>query len=1170
MSYSNGLLHSSLSIQTPQRGLPGVGFELTDDGNYDIDGKRLTDVAEPVDGKDATTKAYVDEKTSHNTSNLYHLRQSFEFYDSSGTKLALSTDNITGLLSDYKYGYYKIAKGGDEITYSYVLLKIKNNLPQSTYSALFHMYGYKNNKIITGLDLGPILYVSDPENYHILKFDDDDSLDTRHDTKGIIWFTADGNGSFNIELRFWDKSITHFVVLSRCVEGEVNLGFRIDIFNVPHNSSSTFYFEDINMNGRKIKIVGDPTDDGDGTNKKYVDTANSKQDIAIADKANKSYVDGEIAKVNIDTTPLLPRNGSRSMFGDLDMDGNHILSVENLVDYKDVDPYEYRVKDLKSVVNKEYLNENFLKKVDKDGREYYDLKQIVIKNSTPHDDGSYDNDTLVSKAFVDAEISKLPKPDTNVLKLDGSKAMTGALDMNNNEIKNLKYPQPSDASYAASVDFVNNTIAGNNTVISNIIDTRLRESEEGSIQSVQQENIFKKVMTDNLFKEDDRIEFLSTINYNLLHRINHLTYLFRIKKDPPESYNGRLSIDLRYLPTGTYTMVFEMKFFPQIDHDKVSVNATSSSLNQVSTKTRVIKFDYGYYSRSIINFNKSFTNPGIDDLDIDLHLSLKDTVSPKPDKTSINVIVYGVKGTHSDIPIQTWDKLYDINNGTLKFEIPINMNGKAITNLKDPQPSDASYAASVNFVNKTVNGSNVIINGIIDKKIQESEERSIQATQQENAFKKVMDDDLFIIEDDDIVSFGIVEKDFHRVNQKTHEFKISYDSSIGYYSTRLGISVVYLPISYYTIVFEMYFSDKIDSNNITINANSGTLSVNKINTKISSNHTRSVINFYKAIIHHSDDELEIDMALKNKSGESYENNTNIFVVVYGVYGTQNDVNVELWDRYIYINNKKINFEAPIDMVNKDIENVNDLSINNELNMNNRPIKNVGDGNENSDAVNVKQLNQVENNINNNSNSIKKNEDLIGFLYRNLIKNDSKFLLITHLYFLDLIEGRTQNNYTYQTQTSNNSKNTFYLTFEHKTSTNDAMIIKIGWPKSLNFLITKDRIIISENLLIDEPHIYTTTIPNILKGKQLLFWMKFDTKVNFHSIKIDICGTPNSINVNIPYNPGSLPYISKIHVSDSPFTIKRGLITKNYYDNNSNAYNDVLDYERSEGTFVDTS
>ena len=66
------------------------------------------------------------------------------------------------------------------------------------------------------------------------------------------------------------------------------------------------------------------------------------------------------------------------------------------------------------------------------------------------------------------------------------------------------------------------------------------------------------------------------------------------------------------------------------------------------------------------------------------------------------------------------------------------------------------------------------------------------------------------------------------------------------------------------------------------------------------------------------------------------------------------------------------------------------------------------------------------------------------------------------------------------------------------------------------------------------------------------------------------GWPKSLIFLIIYNPGSPPYISKIHVSDSPFTIKRGLITKNYYDNNSNAYNDVLDYERSEGTFVDAS
>ena len=121
------------------------------------------------------------------------------------------------------------------------------------------------------------------------------------------------------------------------------------------------------------------------------------------------------------------------MTGDLDMNENHILSVKNLTDHKVDDAYSDIVKDLKSVVNKEYLNQNSLKIKGND----YDLNQRVIKNSAPHDDGSYDNNTLVSKAFVDAEIAKLPKPDTDVLKLDGSKAMTGNLDMGMKKILNV-------------------------------------------------------------------------------------------------------------------------------------------------------------------------------------------------------------------------------------------------------------------------------------------------------------------------------------------------------------------------------------------------------------------------------------------------------------------------------------------------------------------------------------------------------------------------------------------------------------------------------------------------------------------------------------------------------------------------------------------------------------
>ena len=110
-----------------------------------------------------------------------------------------------------------------------------------------------------------------------------------------------------------------------------------------------------------------------------------------------------------------------------------LVSVKNLNNYKVDDAYEVRVRDLGSVVNKEYLNEKFLK-VDKDGN-YFDLKQNTIKNCEPYYDGLFDDNSLVSKAFVDAEISKLPKSYTDLLKLDGSKAMTGALDMGGFGIK---------------------------------------------------------------------------------------------------------------------------------------------------------------------------------------------------------------------------------------------------------------------------------------------------------------------------------------------------------------------------------------------------------------------------------------------------------------------------------------------------------------------------------------------------------------------------------------------------------------------------------------------------------------------------------------------------------------------------------------------------------------
>ena len=45
------------------QGAPGVGFSLTADGDYDMNQKKLTNVAAPTDNNDSATKKYVDDKS---------------------------------------------------------------------------------------------------------------------------------------------------------------------------------------------------------------------------------------------------------------------------------------------------------------------------------------------------------------------------------------------------------------------------------------------------------------------------------------------------------------------------------------------------------------------------------------------------------------------------------------------------------------------------------------------------------------------------------------------------------------------------------------------------------------------------------------------------------------------------------------------------------------------------------------------------------------------------------------------------------------------------------------------------------------------------------------------------------------------------------------------------
>ena len=793
MSYSNGILSSPSAEGQPGPpglpGVPGVGYKLTADGNFDIDTKRLTNVAESVDDNDAVSLKVLKEHTQISQNN-YHLQPSFKIYKEFGDKSQLTVGTPPNTPSNHFFNNHKthhdpyiVDKEADDTGFSgeaWSSMKLKGNqLESGSYTVIFEIFVISPKNLFLSDDT-IIYHVYGDSHYSITTFNSN-KINGQY-TRSMIQFTTDGGAGVDDGIKFqikyfgsqYNKNIK-FLFYSRVIKGSQSTSFDHDIFNVSDvdDNHGILYFENLNLNGNLINGLGNPVDNNDATNKTYVDIKNAQQDIAIADKASKSYVDNQIANVQIDTTPLLPRDGSRSMTGDLDIDEHHILSVKNLTDHKVDDAYSDIVKDLKSVVNKEYLNQNFLKIKGND----YDLNQKVIKNSAPRDDGSYDNNTLVSKAFVDAEIAKLPKPDTDVLKLDGSKAMTGDLDMGmnkilnvdtlndytnnsekdrdlksavnkeylnthflkimgkgdydfnlggqiikncepyydglfddnslvskafvdakiaklpkpatdvlktdgskamngnldmaNNSIINLKEPGASDSNHAASVKFVNTIVNNSESGMINLINDKIKKSEEGSIEAVQQENVFKKVMDDDEFKEDDSdIHKVGVQNKNF-HLVNKKTYEFKIDYDPSLGYySTRLSIDLIYLPVGSYTMVYEMYIDNGITVDEIDSTSGTLVVGKINSKID------GTKTRSIIQFTKYTISPGFDDLDIDI--KLKGKTDPQ---TTINVVVYGVKGQVNNVSVNLWDRFYYYDNTSIKFELPVDMNQKDITGV---------------------------------------------------------------------------------------------------------------------------------------------------------------------------------------------------------------------------------------------------------------------------------------------------------------------------------------------------------------------------------------------------------------------------------------------------------------------------------------------------------
>ena len=308
MSYSNGLL-SDQSYQTAnkygQRGLPGVGFKLTDTGDYDMQNKKLVNVDEGENNQDVVNKHQLDVglQTKPNKTDV------------------LLLDGTTHMVGDLDLRGNKIILPG-EIQMDQKLITNLDTDENQDLSAV-NMITLKN-KVEPKADKDYVDFEITKQNALInntfVKKTGDQmngDLILPHDS-----YPVDGNTN---------KAISYETQREIFLSRRESFPMQADIY----------------MNNNFIQNIAAPTSSHQATNKGYCDynflnrqsggvlmgslSMNQNDLFEIpapkyeSSAANKQYVDGEIGKIaSVDTTQFIKKDGSVPMAADLDMNGNKI------------------------------------------------------------------------------------------------------------------------------------------------------------------------------------------------------------------------------------------------------------------------------------------------------------------------------------------------------------------------------------------------------------------------------------------------------------------------------------------------------------------------------------------------------------------------------------------------------------------------------------------------------------------------------------------------------------------------------------------------------------------------------------------------------------------------------------------------------------------------------
>ena len=398
--------------------------------------------------------------------------------------------------------------------------------------------------------------------------------------------------------------------------------------------------------------------------------------------ANKKYVDDEIKKIpSPDLSTYLKKDGTVEMTGNLDMGNQQIThlgaNIQNTYDVvnlgfcdtkylqkvsnSDLDMDNHKIKDMaqptddNDAVNKHYVDHNFLNRLTPNALggelDMRGHKIIVLGNPSDPNDAS-------TKAYVDTEIAKIPSVGSDLsvyLKKDGSVAMTGNLDMNNKQIKDMA--QPTDDNDATTKKYFDDKL------------------EQSHLVSSHKTNEFKYLTDTDESSSEYNITVYGIAAFNQSPHQNKKAYDITLIKDSGSNdYRSRIGFNIYTLAIGKYTIVFEF-YPPEMTNIQLSCTASEAYIH------KAVQRDFTAYSKLLVQFNNnSKQTPNY------IYLTMHGTATATP--VQCHLVVYGVKDWSDSVYPGVYDGLdnvmFEYKNGDMEMKVNMDMNNKIISGLINP------------------------------------------------------------------------------------------------------------------------------------------------------------------------------------------------------------------------------------------------------------------------------------------------------------------------------------------------------------------------------------------------------------------------------------------------------------------------------------------------------